>query len=259
MSNKLWHFGDSFACWLNHSKPELTSQKGFSEYISDYYNVGYRYFGREGYSNDEIFKLMLTNFCKFKENDIILINWSFFERLSYISKYLNNCSTNLLLSSNDYLKHDELTPYNKKYINYILSEKLEFSVLESFDLFKNKIIPFIESLELMGINVISSFNSYNVKCSDSILSENNYIVAHTNSCMVDIDLLLDNKISYIHWRDDFNIDYLQFLNENDLYKDGEDVHYRFGMQETLANHYISKMESQFSDKLKNTKLTNQLP
>jgi hypothetical protein len=65
--------------------------------------------------------------------------------------------------------------------------------------------------------------------------------------------MLDDSLYEIIW-DENGTKYLGFLHDKNYYKDGEDVHYRFGIQESLAKQWISRLESQFnlSNKLKKT-------
>jgi len=250
MNNKLWHFGDSFSCWYNHERIDKTSKKGFSEYIADFYNYSFIHFGREGYSNEQIFELLLNNFYKFKPGDFILINWSFFERTFFISENLNYCSTNLLIS-NHYKKHKELVPYNQDYLeNYIISSKKDYCLIESLGFFNTIIIPFIQGLENMGVNVISSFNANNVDCKKNYKSKNKYIIYDDDRCWIDYDLLINNRIDFIRWGDSNQNDYLDFIHNKSFYAEGEDVHYKFGIQSELGKEYIKKIESQFKNKIK---------
>ena len=75
--NTLWHFGDSFGCWGNPEQPDREAQIGFSQYIAQHYNVNFEHLAQQGASNDEITKRIISSMSKFRENDIILINWRF--------------------------------------------------------------------------------------------------------------------------------------------------------------------------------------
>lgn len=250
MNNKLWHFGDSFATWYNSEEPERSSKKGFSEYIADNYNLSFRHYGKGGYSNQEIYKKILENFYKFNRGDFLLINWSFFERLSYLNSDLNLQSSTILnnISSDFNFTHNEHKPYNVDYFKYFILNQSEFSVIESIKLFRHSIVPLLESLEKWGIVVINSFNSYNVSYNNNLINDTISVVEYIKSRgFVNIDSILDGRIKYINWNDSNNIhkgDYLSFIMDSDFYGEGQDVHYKFGIQEELANNWIKKINQQ---------------
>jgi hypothetical protein len=74
-NNILYHFGDSYGV--------PTKSKHFANLFADCFNVDYINYACNGFSNELIFQKMLEKSNEFKENDIIFINFSFFNRGCY--------------------------------------------------------------------------------------------------------------------------------------------------------------------------------
>ena len=75
VNNTLHHFGDSYGV--------STKSKHFVNLFADYFNVDYVNYSCGGVSNELIFQKMLEKSNTFKKNDIIFINFSFFNRGCY--------------------------------------------------------------------------------------------------------------------------------------------------------------------------------
>lgn len=227
--NRLYHFGDSFGCWAEGTK-------GFSKYIADYFKLGWSHHAVRGISNFEICKIILKNLHRFREGDLLLINWSLWERISYLSDNLELNNTNVISSG----KMDKRKPFNEKYKEYLINHKLNYAAIESLHFFLHIIIPLIQTIERMGIKVINSFNTYNIHFTSYI--KNDFVFNKPG--FIKYNDILIKEIDVIEWSNEAMPDYLTFLHENDYFKEGEDVHYKFGIQEELANHWIDKIKTQ---------------
>lgn len=250
--NNLWHFGDSFGLWG-------TAPKGYSEYISDYYNLEFRQFVIAGASNEKIFGHLLSHFYTFKKGDYVLINWSYFNRMAYITDSLSLSSTacSIFKTYNEYRidtenNNEEWRPFNSEYFEYLLRYKWEFSSLESIILFKYIIVPFLISLEKMGIVVINSFISYDVYHSDKLIPFNksnimeyNHKIKNVNFARLNPNYFLEG-IKYIDWGDKDG-SYNTFLFSK-KWANEEDTHYTFGIQEELGKEWVDRIDKQILKK-----------
>jgi hypothetical protein len=250
MKNTLWHFGDSFACWYNEYDKKNTSQKGYSEYISDNYNLKFKHFGKQGIGNDYILNSIISNLNSFTPGDFILINWSFFTRFAYLNK--NNKIDNfnnlqrMILDDSVHIKSEQelLKNYNKyklnsaEYFNYLINYKYKFVREENIILWKNIINPILKNITDNGCIIINSFND-NVSSNSEIYDVNG---------IVDIENdILDSDIKKINWCD--GGEYIEFLFRFNFYAENQDIHYKFGVQESLSKEWIKRIDSQILTKL----------
>lgn len=246
--NTLWHFGDSFGCWKRHNN-DRSAKKGYSEYIANEYNLIFSHHAVEGECSEQTFNRILKQFSKFKSGDFIIINWSFFNRISFLNKEFQNRTTNTFVTYPGFNGPDTIfefpheQPYSKDYCKYVLESKLNFSTIESMGMFINLIFPFLISLKEMGCTIINSFNSDIVDISSIEPSE--FFIPNTDK--VNLEKLVPDELPFINWG--YDNQYLGFLENNNFSKEDEDVHYRYGIQNELANHWISKINSQILTKL----------
>lgn len=261
--NTLWHFGDSFGCWGNPENTELEAKIGFSKYIADNYNLIHKHKAVEGISNDEITNIILSYLSKFKKNDVIIINWSFLTRYSYLNKYNTPKNINTLLckfhqKELDYtsnVNHDYYEFTSKEYLDFVLFEKSKFVLYESilqWKLFINKILLYIQ--DTIGCHIFNSFI-------DNVILDTNLVPVGNQSDHpfyqgqeADYVDILDKSLYNIKWSNDGG-EYLHWLHQNDFYKDGEDVHYKFGVQKRLADAWIDIMDNQYFTSSKFNKKT----
>lgn len=240
MNNTLYHFGDSFGTWGNKDYPELEAKKGFSEYIADYYNLNFEHYAHAGYSNQQIISSIIKNYNKFKNGDFILINWSFLHRCVYLNKHNGVHTTSDLihgfdpnnLNLNYMVNRFKLD--NVDYLKYLLFQKSEFTKQEAILLFKMIINPLLKNLIDVGCNVINTFN-------DNSLGFNQGTLNISSN-------LLEDSIKKINWGDEDGGEYIWFINKMGYRNDSEDQHYKFGIQEELANHWIDKINKQILKK-----------
>jgi hypothetical protein len=145
--NKLWHFGDSFATFTNHNDT-------FSHWIARSIEYVYVPMGESGLSNEQIFSKILKYYNSFKKDDILIINFSFLSRMSYVDSFGNIHSTNTLFDDGnsqltkqgvDFLRTD-----NEKMIDYLLSCNYDYNI----KLFKN-ISILLNNLIDLGVLVYS--------------------------------------------------------------------------------------------------------
>jgi len=231
MDNTLWHFGDSFGCWGN-------APKGFSEYLSEYYGLNFEHYSIEGNSNQQILTSVIDNLSKIKKGDFLLFNWSFFERIVYLNQYMDIKNTNNILTSPDFkgtnetLTEGEVNPYSPHYFNFVINQKTDFAFFETILLFKSYVLPLFKYFKEVGISYCSCFIS------------NTLLKSPTGNNEFDVERIFGTSINKVHWSnsEDCQNEYLGFLNRNNLFKDGEDVHYKFGIQKELANEWLKRID-----------------
>ena len=82
MSNMLWRFGDSWSVTQDNLYGNI--EKNHSKYIADHFKMDWIQKGNEGTSNFEILIDIIENIHHYKENDIILISWSYKNRYTAV-------------------------------------------------------------------------------------------------------------------------------------------------------------------------------
>ena len=245
--NTLWHFGDSFACWGNREQSDKEAKIGFSEYIAKHYNFNFNHFGEQGASNELILNKIIKNLNNFKSNDIILINWSFFTRFTYSDKYENPQSLNLLQHkmNNTSLKllkknYSNLELISSEYLEYLIMHKTNFAFSENIVLWKTIINPILINLQNKKCKIVNCFN-------DNIMDVSFPNSTNTNPTSDIEGTILHKSLYKIDWRKPHENggEYIHFLHENGFYGEGEDVHYKFGIQKELANEWIARIDGKF--------------
>ena len=259
--NTLWHFGDSFACWGNPHEPNLEAKVGFSKYIANYYKCKFKHYGQEGASNEIILNKIIKNLNDFKSDDIIIINWSFFTRCTYSDMYdkpksfntlQSNISENVSFSkslSSMMRGYKQLEISSPEYLEYLFMYKSNFTYHENIVLWKTIINPILLNLQDIGCKVINCFNDNML--SDTRVSQSSISDSEPHLVVTIDTKFLDKTLYKINWREPHQTggEYIHFLHENGFYGEGEDVHYKFGIQEKLANEWITRIDKQFFPKL----------
>jgi len=213
--NKLWHFGDSFATFS-----DLYDR--YPEWIARSINYEHIAMGEGGFSNEQIFSKILKYYNSFKKDDILIINFSFLSRMSYVDQFGNIQSTNTLFDDNnshltkkgvDFLRTD-----NEKMIDYLLSCNYDYNI----KLFKN-ISILLNNLIDLGVIVYSVL----IKKEELYLNKKIYKINEYN-------LNLPNELIFS------NTGYFDWLI-NRGWKNEEDIHYTNGIQYELAIEYSNRM------------------
>ena len=249
--NTLWHFGDSFACWGNPHEPNLEAKVGFSKYIANYYKCKFKHFGEQGASNEIILSKIIKNINNFKSGDIIIINWSFFTRFTYSDVYnqpqsfnflQNEINTNSFSDSFELLKknYSSLELVSSEYLEYLIMHKSNFVYSENIVLWKTIINPILINLQNKKCKIINCFNDN--------FTDTPFTKTFNPNSVVDIEhKFLDKNLCKINWRQPHQTggEYIHFLHENGFYGEGEDVHYKFGIQKELANEWIGRINTKF--------------
>jgi len=224
MDNTLWHYGDSFGTWYNDAEPERSSKKGFTEYIAEHFNLNFKHRAEGGISNTQILSRIIYDYNKFKPNDFIIINWTFFSRTPIIIKPFHNNNITTICFGDNTFKSISNEKLSRDYLNHNIITRSDFQEEEWNLLFWSFLKPTMENLKAIGVKVYISFN-------------NNVL----NDKSVDIQRRLTHGIDIGNV---FTYDYIGLLNLYDFFtKEDEDVHYKFGVQDKVAEHWITFIES----------------
>lgn len=210
--NSLWHFGDSYStCWK--------TEKIFTYYIAKKFGLKLEEHGQPGLSNITIFSRIVSNTHKFKSGDIILVNWSFFDRIESVMVREDN----LEMINNADIRFFQTQDVNKGLLDGNLNHALwllsgiQHSGYESFKLF-SIISSYFESINNIGIQ---SFHNY-------------------------ISDTFDFKWKPTQPQLNFEGGYWSWLHSKGWHNE-ESVHYTFGIQKELGDEYIKRMtESGFN-------------
>jgi len=220
MGNTLWHFGDSFGLWG-------TAPKGFSSYIADYFNLELKHLCVAGNSNDLILYDLIEHLNYIKEGDVIIFNWSFFPRTSFIDKEYKVQSFNRIYTqpNKSYEEHGIETD---EYMKFLIHESTEFSREYTIKLFRNNINPIITNLHSRGVLTASCFISNITKGSNGKWDE-----------IVDIPNELGTP-NFIYWNE-YGYSYLSVLQKEDLLEEGEHHHYKVDCQKQLSELWLGNI------------------
>jgi len=202
MKNKLWRFGDSYSTTQDDRFGDI--ELNHSVYISEHFDLELVHLGQGGLSNLEIFNKLLSNNQNYQKNDMILINFASFSRVSLVE------GDRIVSTASD----SSMTYHNKNIKNIIIND-LQHSIS---DMIFYLVKPFLESLIDRGINVYHFYNDYDEK----------YI-------NIKNELIFKNSITggFTAW-----------IHENgleDLEPTGN-VHYLVGKQREIAKEIIKKIE-----------------
>lgn len=209
--NTFHHFGDSYATTLSSM-----NVKHFGELISDNLNFKYQNLAFAGASNEQILNNIIINLNKFKKEDILFINFSFFARgCWYDSRNKKINSTNLFydeLASTKLFKTDKwgYSIYYEKImllVDYYITHTEDY-VKRIFSLL-NSTLKYIESI---GVKI------YYIFVDDAAYSD---------------DLLqVGNNLK-------FKNGFSKWLIENEFHNE-EEGHYSAGIQNFLSNMILEK-------------------
>lgn len=234
--NTLYHFGDSFA-FNDFSKEsytkgrlnEATYQDGnFGSIIAESLGLKYNFQAKTGDSNQLIFDRILSFSNHYKKGDVLLINWSFFSRGTYIKileqkQQYQLSSTNgwfdegILKYTNDY----EAIEFFKKEYGFLMDYIINYNFDLTVKLFEGPVSHFFKTLLDKDVKIYNVFN-------DSFFGLN----------------YGDKKLSYkpdgigdiLH----FKAGYYQWLEMQNWLRE-EDGHYKKGIQNRLAKIYLTKI------------------
>ena len=217
MKNTLFHFGDSFGTWGDGKHP-LSAKKGFSEYIADYFNLDFKHLAEGGSNNHQITSRILDYYEVFKPNDMILINWSFLERFPVITNH-PAIDFNSIVSSMS-ADHNIV---DKEYLYYNVVEKSKYLKEEWKLLLLLFINPLFKNLNIKNVNIFCAFNNL---LFDDIWYTADKILYNTS--------LSDTNI--------FSENYVGLMDEQQFLLEGQDNHYKFGVQKEIAELWIDYMK-----------------
>lgn len=205
----IWHFGDSYG---RMDEGFVYPSKHFVHLCAD--EIGYDYkpnsFG--GISNEMIYSNILKELVSYKPNDIIFINWSFFQRASFwdnVNKKVR--STNVLYNEmediiSDYKWEDSIIKNVVPMLDYYLNNSTDYN-MRLFSL-----INFTLSyLEKIGVSIFYIFADTSEYESDLL------------NCGVNIK---------------FENGFAKWLKINGLHKN-QDLHYTYGIQSALSKLILS--------------------
>ena len=145
------------------------------------------------------------------------------------------------------MEYDKFEFTSQEYYDYIFFQKSSFVIEESIIHWQNFINPILLYIQnSLRCTVISTFNDL-VLHADYMSKSNpsKYISDWSNLDDLNIIPILDDSLHEIIW-DNENSKYIRFLENNNYYKNGEDVHYKFGVQEELSKEWIKRLDSQFN-------------
>lgn len=220
--NKLWHFGDSFTTCGNF-------EKIFSEYIAFHFNLELNHNGHGGTGNFEIFSEIIKKDTSFKSGDMILINWSYFNRITLIERNGDLIGVdNLLINIKDKIEKNKINLTAK---NFLLDYVNDWSFIESARLFKHIIHPYLTGLEKRGIKIKMVFL-------EQLFPHNINKTTFYNKFPMNDSIITD--LFKKSWVLEFHHHYCHFLVSRDWMKD-ESVHYAKNIQPLLADEYIKRI------------------
>jgi hypothetical protein len=213
--NKLWNFGDSFATFKDN-------YDSYPAWLANSINYEHVAMGEGGFSNEQIFSKILKYYNFFKKNDILIINFSFFSRMSYVNEFGEIQSTNTLFDDNNsQLTKDGvnfLRTNNEKMIDYLLSCNYDYNI----KLFNNMSI-LLDNLIKIGVMVYSVFiKKEELYLNKKIFTINEYNLNVPNE-------LFFQPAGYFNWLVSMG------------WKNEEDIHYTNGIQKSLAYEYAKRM------------------
>lgn len=214
----LWLFGDSFTAPGN--------QRGWGYYLSKKLNYNFKHKGISGASNYQILFNLVRNLSYIKENDLIVINWSFLTRGTLFS-------TDGMISSNRFY-FDEEKSWNKlnnlenseihiknnniDILNYIIDNSIQENSMV-FTLAK----AIQDYLETKNINVYSNF------------LEKGWLTHNGKKLPWPEDNFGLNNLN-------FEPDYFTWLDSNNYLGDSDlDTHYKVGISHIIGQAYLDRI------------------
>lgn len=210
-NNTLHHFGDSYGI--------AKKSKHFVNLLADYFNVDYINYSISGFSNELIFQKMLEKANTFRKNDIIFINFSFFNRGCYWNTLNKNVeSTNTLYSELDKEFQSEIW-FNKT--NEI--EKVNF-LLEYY-------LKYDEDYNRRIFKLINTFF-------ETIVIPNNIQIYYI---FVDNSLYKNDLLTYGN-NIDFSGGFANWLIQHNWHTE-QDTHYKLNIQPAILDKVLAKIKN----------------
>ena len=208
----LYHFGDSFAT-------SCEFEPIFTEHMAKELWMHWRGHGLPGGCNEQIFSEILNNLHKFKKDDLLIINWSYFSRVSYCKLGEDKIdSGNKLYPVN----HDN--NLSDGYRTHILDSALNMNYDNASKIFKSHMISLQTYFDKIGIKYVQTFLS-NDLFFESTKIGNPYEVFKEIKNIINFD---DGKLFYENWLDSIG------------WKNEECCHYTSGIQPELSRFFLEK-------------------
>ena len=186
--------------------------------MADTLSMNWKGYGKSGACNEQIFSKILDNLYELKKGDLLIINWSYFSRISYISD-------NKLSSSNQLFP----VPYNinitPTYNNFILDYAIKFNYDNSCKLFKSSWLSIQNYLDKVGVRYIQTILA-NDLFQDGIKIEDVYTEFSELRNMIQFPKKDGNHMFYENWLDSLN------------WKNEECSHYTAGIQRMLSSRWV---------------------
>ena len=219
--NSLWHYGDSFSTCGDF-------ETIFSSYIAKHYNLSFKHRGVGGTGNFEIFSELIKHDRQYLSGDMILINWSFFNRIT-----LTEMNGDLIGIDNLLIHWPEKIITNKideKGKNLLIDYINDWNFMEQIKLFKYIVRPYFSGLEKRGVKIKMVFL-------EQYFPNNINKTLYYNKIPI-VDSIITNlfKSNVL----EFKNHYSHFLVNKDWMKH-ESVHYARGIQPLLAEEYIKRI------------------
>lgn len=224
IKNKLYHYGDSFGTWYNPTKPTQSSKKGFGTIIANHFNLEFIHRAEQALSNYQIATRMIEDMLKFKKGDMVLVNWSFLHRYPVMFRPFKDGRIATMSEANNIRGGASTNELPEEYLKYNVIHRADFLEEEWNLLFWGMIKPILENLQTLGVGVYVSFNN-------NVLGNS----AHQN---LFIKFLHGTKLMNV-----FTDDLIMLLTDNNFLKENEDVHYKFGSQQSIADMWIEYIEN----------------
>jgi hypothetical protein len=206
----IWHFGDSYG---RMDEGFSYSSKHFVHICADNIKYEYKPNSQGGISNEMIYANILKNLSLYKSDDIIFINWSFFQRASFWDSINKNVrSTNVLYNEmeniiSDYKWEDTIIKNIIPMLDYYINNPIDYN-MRLFHLINLT----LSSLEKSGIKIYyifadnSEYESDLLKCGSNLKFENGFA---------------------------------KWLKKNGLHKN-QDLHYTYGIQIPLSDMILKR-------------------
>jgi len=207
----LYHFGDSFAT-------SCEFEPIFTEHMAKEMWMHWRGHGLPGGCNEQIFSEILKNLHNFKGGDLLIINWSYFSRISYCT-----FGKDKINSSNRLYPVNRETELSDGYRDYILDTSLNMNYDNATKIFKSHLPALLQYFDKIGVQYIQTFLSNDLFLEGKKL-DNPYKVFKE----------LKNIISF-----DDNYEYESWLDSIG-WKNEECCHYTSGIQPDLSKYFIKK-------------------
>jgi len=175
--NTIHHFGDSYGTIYNDKYVFGSGQNyavHFVEMCSHELKKNYFNYSIPGVSNEIILKILIENISKFKYNDIVFIQFSYFSRGTYYDEDTKKIrSTNYLYSETENVKAFERANNNEKLLSlvkYYLTHTEDYNrrIFEIFDVLINQLCNmgiFVYFIHIDDSNYTDSLlnNGFNIK------------------------------------------------------------------------------------------------